>query len=85
MTMLTGADEPGGGGDRSVTKLDCLASQVSLDKPARLIIRLLVGFVSDSVFVKLNQNKTKLDCLSSQVSSIFVCVRSLRCLNKQKM
>ena len=29
MTMLTGADEPGGGGDRSVTKLDCLASQVS--------------------------------------------------------
>ena len=29
MMMLTGADEPGGGGDRSVTKLDCLASQVS--------------------------------------------------------
>ena len=55
MTMLTGADEPGGGGDRSVTKLDCLASQVSLDKPARLIIRLLFGFVSDSVFVKLIQ------------------------------
>ena len=30
-----------------------------LDKPARLIIGLLFGFVSDSVFVKLNKNQNK--------------------------
>jgi len=30
-----------------------------MDKPARLIIRLLFGFVSDSVFVKLNKNENK--------------------------
>ena len=29
------------------------------EKPARLIIRLLFGFVSDSVFVKLNKNENK--------------------------
>ena len=32
---------------------------VDVDKPARLIIRLLFGFVSDSVFVKLNKNENK--------------------------
>ena len=30
-----------------------------VDKPARLIIRLLFGFGSDSVFVKLNKNENK--------------------------
>ena len=34
-------------------------SLLLLDKPARLIIRLLFGFVSDSVFVKLNKNENK--------------------------
>ena len=29
------------------------------DKPAHLIIRLLVGFASDSVFVKLNKDINK--------------------------
>ena len=32
---------------------------LSVDKPARLIIRLLFGFGSDSVFVKLNKNENK--------------------------
>ena len=32
---------------------------VRIDKTARLIIRLLLGFTSDAVFVKLNRNISK--------------------------
>ena len=35
-------------------------SPSEFDKPACLIVRLLFGFVSDSVFVRLNQNNKKI-------------------------
>ena len=41
--------------------------QSAIDKPARLIIRLLFGFASDSVFDKLNQyTNTETAMLSSR-------------------
>ena len=46
------------------------------NKPARLIIKLLFGFVSDSVFVKINQNKTNTE---TALLSMYVLIGIIEC------
>ena len=49
-----------------------LQRQSQLDKPARLIIRLLFGFVSDSVFVSICQTQIKYQQILQRIAPAWV-------------
>ena len=52
--------------------LQFVKSQNHQDKPARLIIRLLLGFASDSVFDKLDQSTNSETAMLSKIICLYI-------------